>query len=57
VTLEEELIKEICYVQEPYSNKGRVTIFTHNIRVGEELRVEGVANMFNMEIIECKVLN
>jgi len=57
VTLVDDVIKDICYVQEPYSNKGRVTIYTHNIRIGEELRVEGVANMFDMEIVECKVLN
>ncbi|MGI6393668.1 MAG: hypothetical protein ACOX2F_02880 [bacterium] len=57
VILEGNRIKEICYIQEPLSSKGRVTIFTHNIRIGEELRVEGVANMLDMEIIECKVLN
>lgn len=57
VTLTGSAIHEICYTEEPYSNKGRVTIYTHNIRIGEELRVEGVANMFNMEIVECKVLN
>lgn len=56
VTLEEGIIKKICYIQEPYSNKGSVTIFTHNIRVGEELRIEGKANMFDMEIVECKTV-
>lgn len=56
VKLEETVIKEICYIQEPYSNKGRITIYTHNIRVGEELRIEGIANMFDMEIVECKVM-
>ncbi|HPS31350.1 MAG TPA: hypothetical protein PLZ43_13910 [bacterium] len=56
VTLEDGKIKRICYIQEPYSNKGSVTIFTHNIRVGEELRIEGKADMFDMEIVECKTL-
>lgn len=56
VTLADGKIKKICYVQEPYSNKGSVTIFTHNIRVGEELRIEGKADMFDMEIVECKTL-
>lgn len=57
VTLEEGKIKKICYVQEPYSNKGSVTIFTHNIRVGEELRIEGKADMFDMEIVECRTID
>lgn len=57
VTLEAGAIKEICYIQEPYSSRGGVTIFTNNIRVGEELRIEGEADMYDMEVIECKILN
>ena len=57
VTLEAGAIKEICYIQEPYSSRGGVTIFTNNIRVGEELRIEGEADMYDMEVIECKTLN
>lgn len=56
VTLADGKIKKICYIQEPYSNKGSVTIYTHNIRVGEELRIEGNADMFDMEILECKTV-
>jgi hypothetical protein len=50
-------IEEICYIQEPDSTKGKVNIYTNNIRVGEELKVEGYANMLDMEVIECKTMN
>ena len=54
---ETEGIDEICYIQEPDPSKGKVNIFTHNIRIGEELRVSGYANMKDMEIKECKKMN
>ncbi len=57
VELEAGAIKEICYIEEPYSSRGGVTIFTNNIRIGEELRIEGEADMHEMEVIECKTLN
>ena len=57
VKLEAGAIKKICYIQEPYSSRGGVTIFTNNIRVGEELRIEGEADMHDMEVEECKTLN
>jgi hypothetical protein len=49
-------IKEVCYDQEPYTHKGKVIIYTGNIRIGEDLRVEGNAMMKDMETIECRVL-
>jgi len=57
VELEAGAIKKICYIQEPYSSRGGVTIFTNNIRIGEELRIEGRADMHDMEVVECKTLN
>lgn len=50
-------IEEICYIQEPDSTKGKVNIYTSNIRIGEDLRVDGYANMLDMEVKECKVMN
>ena len=50
-------IEEICYLQEPDPTKGKVNIYTNNIRVGEELRVDGYADMLDMEIKECKTMN
>lgn len=50
-------IDEICYIQEPDSTKGKVNIYTSNIRIGEELKVDGYANMLNMEVKECKTMN
>jgi len=50
-------IEEICYIQEPDSTKGKVNIYTSNIRVGEELKVDGYANMLDMEVRECKAMN
>lgn len=50
-------IEEICYVQEPDPTKGKVNIYTHNIRIGEELKVSGYANMKDMEVKECKTMN
>ena len=50
-------IDEICYIQEPDSTKGKVNIYTSNIRIGEELKVDGYANMLDMEVKECKAMN
>ena len=50
-------VKEICYIREPNPTKGIVHIFTNNIRIGEELRVDGYADMLDMEIKECKKMN
>ena len=50
-------IEEICYIQEPDPTKGKVNIYTSNIRIGEELRVDGYANMLDMEVKECKIMN
>lgn len=50
-------IEEICYIQEPDSTKGKVNIYTSNIRIGEELKVDGYANMLDMEVKECKAMN
>ena len=50
-------IEQICYIQEPDSTKGKVNIYTSNIRVGEELKIDGYANMLDMEVKECKVMN
>ena len=50
-------IEEICYIQEPDSTKGKVNIYTNNIRIGEDLRVDGYANMLDMEVKECKTMN
>ena len=50
-------IEEICYIQEPDPTKGKVNIYTSNIRIGEELRVDGYANMLDMEVLECKTMN
>lgn len=50
-------IDEICYIQEPDSTKGKVNIYTSNIRIGEELKVDGYANMLDMEVKECKTMN
>lgn len=50
-------IEEICYIEEPDSTKGKVNIYTSNIRIGEDLRVDGYANMLDMEVKECKVMN
>lgn len=50
-------ISEICYIQEPDSTKGKVNIYTNNIRIGEELKVDGYADMLDMEVKECKVMN
>lgn len=50
-------IEEICYIQEPDPTKGKVNIYTSNIRIGEELKVDGFADMLDMEIRECKVMN
>lgn len=50
-------IEEICYIQEPDSTKGKVNIYTSNIRIGEELKVDGYANMLDMEVQECKTMN
>lgn len=57
VELEAGAIKKICYIEEPYSSRGGVTIFTNNVRIGEELRIEGEADMHEMEVVECKTLN
>jgi len=57
VNAETGKIEEICYIQEPDSTKGKVNIYTSNIRIGEELKVDGYANMLDMEVIECKVMN
>jgi len=54
---ETEKIEEICYVEEPDSTKGKVNIYTNNIRIGEELKVDGYANMLKMEVVECKRMN
>ena len=43
-------INEICYIEEPDSTKGKVNIYTSNIRIGEELKVDGYANMLDMEV-------
>lgn len=50
-------IEEICYIQEPDSTKGKVNIYTSNIRIGEELKVDGYADMLDMEVKECKTMN
>lgn len=50
-------ILEICYIKEPDSTKGKVNIYTSNIRIGEELKVDGYANMLDMEVKECKVMD
>ena len=50
-------IKEICYMQEPNVSEGIVYIYTNNIRIGEELRVSGYANMKEMETKDCKMMN
>ena len=50
-------IEEVCYIQEPDSMKGKVNIYTSNIRIGEELKVDGYANMLDMEVKECKTMN
>lgn len=50
-------IEEICYIQEPDSTKGKVNIYTSNIRIGEELKVDGYADMLEMEVRECKAMN
>lgn len=50
-------IKEICYIQEPDVSEGIVYIYTNNIRVGEELRVGGYADMKEMETQDCKMMN
>ena len=50
-------IDEICYIQEPDSTKGKVNIYTSNIRIGEELKVDGYAEMLDMEVKECKTMN
>ncbi|MBO7126271.1 hypothetical protein J6W78_01850 [bacterium] len=50
-------IEEICYIQEPDSTTGKVNIYTSNIRIGEELKVDGYANMLDMEVKECKTMN
>lgn len=59
VTLDSETgrIDEICYIQEPDSTKGKVNIYTSNIRIGEELKVDGYADMLDMEVKECKTMN
>ncbi len=56
VTLENDEMKEVCYVEEPYSHRGKVIIYTNNIRVGEDLRVEGFTMMREMETVECRTL-
>ena len=50
-------IEEICYIQEPDPTKGKINIYTSNIRIGEELKVDGYADMLDMEVKECKVMN
>jgi hypothetical protein len=59
VKLNEETgdIDEICYIQEPDPTKGKINIYTSNIRIGEELKVDGYANMLDMEVKECKAMN
>ncbi|MBR4490282.1 hypothetical protein IKP13_06565 [bacterium] len=59
VKLNEETgaIDEICYIQEPDPTKGKINIYTSNIRIGEELKVDGYANMLDMEVKECKTMN
>ena len=54
---ETDKIEEICYIQEPDSTKGKVNIYTSNIRIGEELKVDGYADMLDMEVKECKAMN
>ena len=54
---ETDKIEDICYIQEPDSTKGKVNIYTSNIRIGEELKVDGYANMLDMEVKECKAMN
>lgn len=54
---ENEKIREICYIQEPDVSEGIVYIYTNNIRIGEELRVSGYANMKEMETKDCKMMN
>ncbi len=56
VLLQDDEIVEICYDQEPYTHRGRVIIYTNNIRVGEDLRIEGYAMMRDMETVECRIL-
>ena len=50
-------INEICYIQEPDPTKGKINIYTSNIRIGEELKVDGYADMLDMEVKECKTMN
>lgn len=50
-------IEEICYLQEPDPTTGRVILYTSNIRIGEEFRVEGYADMKDMEVEECKIMD
>lgn len=50
-------IEEICYIQEPDPTKGKINIFTNNIRIGEELKIGGYANMIDMENSDCKKMN
>ena len=50
-------VKEICYIPEPDPSKGIVHIFTNNIRIGEELKIGGYANMIDMENSDCKKMN
>ncbi len=54
---EDNSIAEICYLQEPESSQGKVTLYTSNIRIGEELRLDGYANMNTLETPECKKMN
>ncbi len=59
VKLDEETgkVREICYLEEPDSSQGGVTFYTHNVRIGEEFRVDGYATMVEMEVKECKMMN
>ncbi len=50
-------IGEICYLQEPDPTKGKVNIYTSNIRIGEDIKVDGYANMLDMEEKECRPMN
>ena len=54
---DKEKIKEICYMREPDVSEGIVYIYTNNIRIGEELRVGGYADMKEMETQDCKMMN
>lgn len=54
---DEGKIGEICYLQEPDPTQGKVNIYTSNIRIGEDIKVDGYANMLDMEVKECRPMN